>query len=65
MTDWCIGDQVRGIAGRYLSGQLRIAGPGDDVELQPDVRILRLELVEQRGEDTASPSAARTSVLEP
>ncbi|MNL51203.1 hypothetical protein D3C87_1742820 [compost metagenome] len=47
------GHQVGRIAGRELGRQLIVARPGGDVDLQPDVRVLALELVQQAGDDLA------------
>ena len=47
------GHDVGGVARRHLRRQLRIAGPGDDVLRHGDVRVLGVELVDQRRDDPA------------
>ena len=45
--------EIGRIARRHLRRQLRIAGPGDDVDVDVDVRVLGVEAVDQRGDDPA------------
>lgn len=47
------GDQIGRVAGRDLRGELGIAGPGDDVDVDRDIGILGLEAVDQGGQDAA------------
>ena len=45
--------EVGRIARRHLRGQLRISRPGDDIDVDMQVGIFRVEAVDHRGDDSA------------
>ena len=47
------GDDVGRVARRHLRGELRIAGPGDDVDVDLDVGVFGVEAGDHRGDDPA------------
>lgn len=53
MPDWLHRHQIGRIARRDLRGKTRIAGPGDDVDLEPYFGVFRLEAVDHRRQDAA------------